>query len=122
MGTTSASWDPGPDFDVRDLPLGAYTDSVSPWGLFDTSGGASEWNETQFPEGAPPRARGVFGAGAGYWGVLQEDSIYDSRGMHPDTLDTLSGFRIASSVPEVPTCACMVGLMLCGGRRQREAP
>ncbi|MFO0830874.1 MAG: SUMF1/EgtB/PvdO family nonheme iron enzyme [Phycisphaerales bacterium] len=36
------------------IPLGAYSDQVSPWGLLDVSGGRYEWMDTWFHPGFDP--------------------------------------------------------------------
>jgi hypothetical protein len=60
-GTTSAGYWTDENINAGwFVPLGAYTNQVSPWGLFDTSGGAQEWNEELFSS----RERGYMGTNA----------------------------------------------------------
>lgn len=42
VGSVGAPGDP------TRIPVGAYPDAQSPWGLLDTAGGASEWNEEPY--------------------------------------------------------------------------
>jgi len=47
VGTTNAGYLPGGDrFAAWNIPLGAYTDVQTAYGLFDTSGGGKEWIES----------------------------------------------------------------------------
>jgi len=99
-GTTSAGLtdpnNPDPNFAWR-MPLGSYPQSQSPWGLLDTSGGASEWNEEAFPT-INPRERGWFGSWAGT-PAIQTDSIFFVGSDSPGSASSSIGLRIASSVP-----------------------
>ena len=63
----------GVEFPSFAIPLGAYPDVTSPWGLLDTSGGASEWTEEIFKQ----QARITEGRYADY----SDDPRFD-----PDTL------------------------------------
>jgi len=100
VGTTSAGLmdpsNPDPNFAWR-IPLGAYPQSQSPWGLLDTSGGAAEWDEEPFnlPN---PSDRGWFGASAGD-PATQLDSIFGIGSEIPSFQYSWIGLRIASTVP-----------------------
>src|SRR5690606_38351242 len=48
-GETSAGYRL-PQFRHFDIPLGAYPDTLSPWGLLDVTGGTEEWTEETFEE------------------------------------------------------------------------
>ncbi|MFO0835202.1 MAG: SUMF1/EgtB/PvdO family nonheme iron enzyme [Phycisphaerales bacterium] len=111
VGTTSAEYD---DWGAWDIPLGAYTDSVSPWGLWDTSGGTQEWNERVAPyeDWFPyPNSRGVMGsfAGAGNYTFIM-DMAWDqgARSLRDSTV----GLRIAGAIPDPPAILLSVPTLL----------
>jgi formylglycine-generating enzyme required for sulfatase activity len=121
VGQTSARWvDPNVNNGELMIPLGAYSDQVSPWGLLDTSGGATEWNERVAPGLSQPSGRGLFGASAG--ASSTDDSIYGSSGVGPDTGGIAYGFRIASTVPSpgVGVTAVVMGGILSSRRKRRS--
>ncbi len=106
------------------VPLGAYPDVQSPWGLLDVAGATSEWTEQIFYgalEG--PRSRFVEGShwnGAPGYGL--GDSISFSPGQIAPNLSAFDfGFRIASAVPG-PTGLVVLasGCVLVVTRRKRE--
>jgi len=122
VGETSAGYRI-PPFGHYDIPLGAYPETVSPWGLLDTSGGTSEWNEETFQD---------------FYGEFRyrgSDGNYAGNNIDPgiDIDNTITvvvnnpfsngnyGLRIASSVPSVSTGACAL-IALCSApwfRRRR---
>lgn len=129
QGTTSAGYRPdGDPFAAWDIALGAYPQSVSPWGLLDTSGGGTEWNEERYPPqpndfGAGPTARGLYGSWAGDDLFIYDDLLYAIAAgtiKSSDSGDIYSSFRIASAVP-VPSFALfpLAGLSLITPRRTR---
>ena len=92
-GQTSAGWlHPTEPWVEWDIPLGAYADSRSPWGLFDTSGGASEWLEEVFHN-----ARGHAGSFAGQQMYELWDTVFGIGGQTPTI--RINGLRLASAVP-----------------------
>lgn len=99
IGQTSAGLINPPGYaNVMDIPLGAYSNVSSPWGLLDVSGGAREWTE-ETESGLWHYSRGLKGAYPGSTGLsLLWDRIdvvdYDS----PDGI-SYSGLRIASAIP-----------------------
>lgn len=103
VGQTSAGWvDPDMPSGEWHIPLGAYPDEASPWGLLDISGGGREWTEEHHER----RKRFVSGnnSGSGYpefdhAGVGGTEFPFD-RGF--------SGLRIASVVPSPSTGALLV--------------
>jgi formylglycine-generating enzyme required for sulfatase activity len=114
VGQTSAGWlDPHSSWGHWEIPLGAYTGSQSPWGLFDTSGGAAEWIEEVFGN-----ERGHAGSFAGdsfyeFW-----DYIYGIGSAH--TTSTMNSFRIASQIPSPGTAAgLLIGTVFSLNRRRR---
>lgn len=106
QGTTSAGYRL-PQFGVFDIPLGAYPQSQSPWGLLDTSGGAQEW--TEHASLVPyPAERGHGGTGAGS-DTLYFDIIYGIGSVGPGTRQSGVGLRIASVVPGPGTGVLVAG-------------
>jgi len=115
VGTTSAGLNL-PNGAAWLIPLGAYPQSLSPWGLLDTSGGAIEWTEDSAPR-VKPEERVALGAGAD--GVNSNESIEFVISISPDSLYP-AGLRIASSVPAPSTLVCIPASMsLLFARRRR---
>lgn len=120
VGTTSAGvFLPDMPFGEWDIPLGAYTDSVSPWGLWDTSGGAEEWLE-EIAYAPYPTERRFGGTYAGGEGGEFLDSVYGTGWISARPSNSgLVGLRIAS----VPSCGAIGFVIACGAvgvRRRRE--
>ncbi|MCC6969690.1 MAG: SUMF1/EgtB/PvdO family nonheme iron enzyme [Phycisphaerales bacterium] len=114
IGETSYRWSDGNSGEYL-APLGGYPDSLSPWGLLDTSGGAPEWTES-YSTISSPEARWMFGsrAGTGFGG----DAIYAFHALGPR--DTgLYGFRIASAVPATGAQTIVPLACLVASRRRR---
>jgi formylglycine-generating enzyme required for sulfatase activity len=106
------------------VPLGAYSTTMSPWGLFDVAGGTSEWLEEPhtIPGDPLPRYRdydgtawtfGTNGLGdqVGYW--VGEDP--------PSFFGYDLGLRVASSVPSPGWVELGVGTALLAIARRRRA-
>lgn len=123
VGTTSAGWeDPNdPLAGAWHIPLGAYPNVVSPWGLLDTSGGASEWTE-EIAGYAPTDERWALGPPAGFGGVHfgQFERIYSG---FPENVtgSPYAGLRIVSAVPS-PTILSVAwaSLLYVARRRPRK--
>jgi len=80
------------------VPLGAYANVVTPWGLLDASGGSSEWTEGIFQ--TPFSMRRIYdGAARGASGFPDLDITYNEGGDFPGDRSISYGLRIASSVP-----------------------
>ncbi len=83
--------------------VGSYSDTQSPWGLFDVSGGQSEWTTT-WAFGEPTA-----------WGTNQRDNWTDFDDLlnfnyfvrPPD--NTIPTLRLASTIPSTPIGAIGVG-------------
>ncbi len=101
-GQTSAGWTDGFSGEY-DIPLGAYPDSLSPWGMLDTSGGAQEWTED-----VRRHSRAFVGSQAG--NSVGYDIIYMRGTPYPGSSGLL-GFRVATPIPAAPT-ATLLGLSL----------
>lgn len=121
VGTTSAGLIiTDPPFGVWDIPLGAYIDSVSPWGLWDTSGGTQELNEELYI--APfPRERGVLGSHAGQNPYDLLDTAYGIGSIFPGSRQATVGLRIASAIPASQTVCVPLLALLIVMRRRRTA-
>jgi formylglycine-generating enzyme required for sulfatase activity len=94
------------------IPLGAYSNTTSPWGLYDTAGATAEWTE------------GISGPfGASYWrdfrgpawtdspGNALASSIYYFGSDFPSLSTYDLGIRIASSVPAPGLCTIGAGVL-----------
>jgi hypothetical protein len=97
IGQTSAG-----DFDwptyPGDIPLGSYSDVLSPWGLWDVSGGAAEWTE-ETEAGPLHWTRGLDGSYAGATGLSVLVDRADTFNISPPQVPGWAGLRIASAVP-----------------------
>jgi len=99
------------------IPLGAYPDVQSPWGLLDVSGGEREWTEeVVWPDS--PQARVLAGSWAGFLDFGVFDHVSAFGGTSPSS--HAGGIRIASSVP-APHAGMMaiVGIMVLTRRTRR---
>lgn len=99
IGQTSAGW---PQATAGWPDVAAYSNTQSPWGLFDLSGGVQEWTESPLID----PARGP----TGRWVRGSYISVVDGRGFDHinefDAQDPLisTGFRLARAVPSPPSC------------------
>lgn len=110
--TNGARYDPHQNY-LTDV--GAYTQSVSPYGTYDQTGNAAEWVET-----LSEPSLGIFGGGS--WGSIGIQLPASRRNInHPLDSEYRDGtFRVAASVP-TPTAASLAALACVGalGRRRR---
>ncbi|GJQ29120.1 MAG: hypothetical protein HBSAPP03_10040 [Phycisphaerae bacterium] len=103
------------------VPLGAYN-VTSPWGLYDVAGATSEWTETirTLPVGQRFRV-----ADGSYWGSAPGFSLADRVDLagaeYPSIPVYEFGFRVASVIPGVPTCAPLFALVAWLTVRKRGA-
>jgi len=115
-GTTTAGLHL-PSWGEWDIPLGAYSDQVSPWGLLDTTGGTVEWNEAILPPG-DKRARGLLGAATGDDNYIVHDHVSAIQGLSPGYSGTSPGLRIATAIPAPGTW--MLASVVCFSLRSRR--
>ncbi len=120
LGTTSAGLAiPDQPNGHWDIPLGAYPDSTSPWGLLDTSGGAAEHNEELFyPD--DPRARGYLTSRAGPTLSVIRESVFGQGGLHPSSPQPEVGLRIASVIPSPGSQVLGAVVAFTSARRRRR--
>lgn len=125
VGTTSAGAEaPGITLpDLWQIPLGAYTDQVSPWGLWDTSGGAFEWTDEIGSQLNPEtEERLSFGPSAGFPAPQFWERISFAISEDLPTGNALTGLRIASAVPSPSTVAPIcLGLLIIARRSRRHS-
>ncbi|MGP1273584.1 MAG: SUMF1/EgtB/PvdO family nonheme iron enzyme [Phycisphaerales bacterium] len=109
-----------PGFIEETIPVGAYPDVESPYGLLDVSGGAAEWTESYTPDIFQTK-RDWGGSAAGMPATNDQDRVYrigsDTVGLPGGP----QGIRIASAVPS-PASASLVGItLIAGGARRRRS-
>jgi len=109
-----------PGYDPLSVPLGAYPNAPSPWGLLDAAGGSSEWTEEiRFVVGLYPTFRGIDGSSRI---TSTGPDFVNFIGAEYPSINLLDyGFRIASSVPAPGSCALAVGLLATCARRKRRS-
>jgi hypothetical protein len=109
-----------PGFSPFNIPLGAYLNAQSPWGLFDTAGGTAEWNEeVGLVSGIYPAFRGFDGSAWASLGSLS-DRISSRGGDAPSFSFYDLGFRVASSVPGPHAWIVLGGGLALTHRRARQ--
>lgn len=99
------------------IPLGAYANVQSPWGLFDVAGGTSEWTET-IRTLSTESGRVAHGSA---WGWNAANAIYDAGSDAPNVPFTRYGLRLATSVPTPATSFALIVLVSASGLRRRRA-
>ena len=112
-----------PGYGPGNIMLGAYSAVQSPWGLFDTSGGCSEWNEDAWLAfGTNPAGRYIdssaWGDGTTQANISDQISYIGSDYPSIDYADY--GFRIAAAIPSPGGVAVFGGLLLLQSRRRRS--
>ena len=115
VGEANASFDL-PDHGVWRIPLGAYPNTHSAFGLFDVSGGTSEWTEDVSASGSSRTVQGSAATTAG--GAPNRDRPDYIAARAPFAVSTDLGFRLASSVP-APSSLLVVFCALLHTRRKR---
>lgn len=106
---------------VRDaIPVGAYEGLMSPWGLYDTSGGETEWTgDPGILPGNVLDAQRRYILGTASTGAFTNPSIYDATDailaetlFGPSVDGWIAGFRIVSVIPP-PGAGCVIMLGGC---------
>jgi hypothetical protein len=121
VGETSAGYRIEP-FGHLDIPLGSYPAGVSPWGLFDVTGGTREWTEETLEEIYGARVfRVADGVPAGDTPdpVTSPDLIGWAGGFSPTSEGDI-GLRIASIVPAPSSSGLLFSLLVLVTRRHRH--
>ncbi|MGH7130497.1 MAG: SUMF1/EgtB/PvdO family nonheme iron enzyme [Phycisphaerales bacterium] len=114
-GIGGANWGTQPNGEL--IPLGAYPDFQSPWGLLDSSGGTAEWTES-FRELVTGNRR--YFEGSSWFDGNEGDSIWSFGGDFPSFSPLYYGVRIASDVPGPGTFLALAPLsLILSHRRQR---
>lgn len=100
------------------IPLGSYASILSPWGLQDAAGAATEWTEEAFSAGLGPSERGIEGSASGWPTSLSSLNDRATRlGSAAPDFRAFEGLRIASTVPS-PHYALPLGIMWFARRRR----
>ncbi|MFN7022709.1 MAG: SUMF1/EgtB/PvdO family nonheme iron enzyme, partial [Phycisphaerales bacterium] len=93
------------------IPLGAYPQTMSPWGLLDVAGATSEWTEHVLDFGPGEMYRTYVGSA---WRSDQFSGIADAIFAPTSELPHIAGFtnglRIASAVPAPSTAILAMGV------------
>lgn len=96
------------------IPLGAYPETLSPWGLLDITGGGAEWTE----ELIAGQIRITSGSIGGRLSFLRHDNIKYVGGAIPG--DTFySTIRLATSIPAPSSGICLTFITWFSQRRKR---
>jgi formylglycine-generating enzyme required for sulfatase activity len=105
-GTANFGFDAG----AFSIPLGAYANATSPWGLYDVAGGSFEWTESIFTDPIDGRNYRSYDGSARTngtnWG--NQDTIHGFRSFRPNLAPVESGFRIAATIPAPATLELVV--------------
>lgn len=113
VGETSAGVNFSPNYsDAWDIPLGAYPDTRTPWGLLDASGGAAEWMEDWWAEAQPPN-RWRFWDGDWAGNTFSRDIDYARRmgSDRPNIPLNWIGLRVAS-IPSLSAGLSLAGSIM----------
>ena len=114
FGQTDAGLDIG-DPNAHYVPVGSYADVMSPWGLFDGSGGAKEFVNGYDPEREWMTVLGSerFDPSPEYWDLMEAS--------FPASSLSFWGFRLASTVPAPGLASWLcVGTCLLARHRSRR--
>lgn len=103
------------------IPVGAYPETQSPWGLLDLSGGASEWTESWLY--GVPEVRIVDGTSIDDFDntFFNPDRIGNAHiAATPDQYGLGSGLRLASAVPAPSGATLLAATLMIAGTRRRQ--
>ena len=117
-GTPGAQTSAGGWLPSNQLPpdVGSYPGTQSPWGLLDTSGGVSEWTDTDGP--FFPNEKIARGSALGSQSIDRIDYMFITGGYDGSRY----GFRVASTaIPSPGICISLLfGSVLWGTERRRH--
>jgi formylglycine-generating enzyme required for sulfatase activity len=109
-----------PGYDPYSVSLGAYSGTQTPWGLFDTAGGTSEWSEEPtLSNGTWWTSRAFFGSSWAH-GFPSNDAIYFRGGEDPGIGLLNLGFRIAAQIPSPSTMTAAFFFAIASARRRHR--
>lgn len=119
-GTPGATTSAGPVSGAITIPVAAYPDAQSAFGLFDISGGLAEWTDTS-AYGQPETYAPGSSAGDGVYDL--EDSLAWSATDFTATPATNSpnGIRIATSIP-APSSGILAAFLGIAHARRKRCP
>jgi formylglycine-generating enzyme required for sulfatase activity len=120
-GETSAGYiDMSQNPPSTDLPVGAYADEQSAFGLFDTSGSAHEWTDSVYDEGIVENQRNrlFVGSQAGEFSFGQLDQLSWYGATWPSVPNI--GFRLATIPSPSVGGAVVVSFFMFGKRRRYQ--
>lgn len=127
LAQANTGWlDEYPGLNPYMVPLGAYPQTQSPWGLLDTAGATAEWTEEPFIDESENFPRGRYSDGS-YWrsDVPATDNVRSRSGSDfPALRDPYYGFRVAAAVIPSPAWGSLVvsGCVLTLAVRRRPVP
>ena len=105
------------------IPVGAYADHTTPYGLLDASGGVSEWMEDWvFPNDPTDRFYDGHASEDFLYGTFDVDHVAIPRGSRsPGSAPDYLGIRIAAAVPAPGTVVALLVVLggISGIRRRR---
>ena len=103
------------------IPVGAYADHTTPYGLLDASGGVSEWLEDWvFPNDPTDRFFDGHASEDFLYGTFDVDHVAIPRGSRsPGSASFYQGIRIAAAVPAPGSLTAFAMTALLGTRRRR---
>ncbi len=125
IGEANFGFDPPTSMGAWGIPVGSYPEVMSPWGLFDASGGASEHLEEilywDSPDGPRPEDRWFDGSWASSPARIAEvlDDVQWNLAFAPGSAYAYTGLRLASAVPG-PSGLVLVGVVAWGGLLRRS--
>jgi formylglycine-generating enzyme required for sulfatase activity len=107
-----------PGFNPYTQLLGAYG-VTSPWGLFDTSGGTTEWTEAVFQSQQEPAPRSRYSDGSYWFGGSSDNAGFRAATEPPGFSDSIFGFRVAS-IPSPGAGGLVIGISVWSLRIRRR--
>lgn len=119
---TQVNANTGDALSALEVPLGAYPNVQSPWGLLDVAGGTNEWTESIRTTVGGTRYR-LFD-GSSFLDVWSQqgsspDSIHLRGDEYPDFSFAQYGFRIAAVVPSPSAGVLVIALIMWRSHRHR---